>query len=213
MTTRDNQPSPVEDHAWPSQLPAHVTTDGERPRVQGFDLVGDLARHYDFGEFLVTALTGIPPNASWGRAVNMALVVLAGASVRQASVHAATIARRCGADDASVLATGLLGLVEEASWQLAQPQAAGTHDSAGFWEMLPEEVRSSVPRERTVEATALAVLTRSGLDAGIQSMMALCLARLPALVAEVCSVRSGDICGYPMRLPNFEYEQAEPDER
>ena len=173
MTTNDNALSTVEDHPWPSQLPAHVTMDGTPARVQGFDLVGDLARHYDFGEFVVTALTGNPPDASWGRAINMALIALAAASVRDASVHAATLARRCGADDASILATGMLGLVEEASWRVAGPNVEGGRDSSAFWNLLPEEVQSAVSPALTVEAMALAVLESVGLDAPIQRMMAL----------------------------------------
>lgn len=207
----EDSTSPVEDQPWPAKLPAFVTTDGERPRVRGFDLVDDLARHYDFAEFLVTALTGVPPTASWGTAVNMALVALSGASVRRASVHAATVARRCGADDSSVLATGLLGLIEEAASEVACA-SVGSRDACSFRDALPQEVRASVPEGPTVESVAFAVLEAAGLKTPLHRMAALCVARLPSLVAEASSVRAGDLQGYPMRLPNFEYQESPPDD-
>jgi len=209
----DDSTSPVDAHRWPTRLPAHVVAPDHPPRVHGFDLTGDLAQNYDFGEFVVTALTGTPPSNAWGVAVNMALIALGAAGVERASVHAATVARRCGADDASVLATGALGLAEEAVGEVSPRGRPPTEEGRAFFESLPTEVRMAIEGpNRATEDLALSILEGAGLTTRLQRMAAVCLAKLPTLVAEVSAVRRGDVQSYPMKLPRFSYEDSSSDD-
>ena len=65
----------------------------------------------------------------------IALVALADATVANASVHCATLARRCGADAKGALATGLVALAEEAEHVVAchgsEDPLASSQRSAG----------------------------------------------------------------------------------
>lgn len=217
MTESEGPPSsPVETNTWPKKLDAHVVSPGPPLRVHGYALCEDLARHYDFGEFLVTALVGTPPTPAWGEAVNMALVVLSGIGVERTATHVATLARRCGADDRSTLQTGFLGLVEEVSAEVsatAPVEPAPTSAALEFHRSLPDAVRSDLPSpESTLRRHALLVLSQAGLSTPMQQMVALSVARLPTLAAETMAVSGGDVRGYPMQLPKFEYQHAEQDE-
>lgn len=200
-------------NTWPDTLPAHVVSVEGPPHVHGYDLYGDLATHYDFGEYVITALTGSPPTAELGRAVNMALIALGATTVADASVHAATLARRCGANPKSTLATGLLTLAEEAEGFLEPGASPPLQDSnaaeAGlsFFRDLPRAIRDELGTAGpTVQSTAQAVLRLAGLDTPLQQLTAIVLARLPALAAETQAVMRGSVRDYPMQLPRFEYE-------
>lgn len=197
----------------PSRLPALVASTGEHPRVHGYDLHRDLAHNYDFGEFIVTALTGVTPNEAWGKAVNKALVLLASTSVQHAPVHAATLSRRCGSDERAVMAAGLLGLVEEAWFQLSEysegettNEVSATHDE--LFASLPDEVRGVLPKRSngSVEQLAHEILTAAGLESKLQRMAAVCIARMPILAAEAHATPPGDIRNYPIKLPTYEYD-------
>lgn len=209
MTDRDAPEGTVAANRWPSTLPAHVASPGDTPRVQGFALVDDLAAHYDFAEFLITALTGTPPSKAWGRAANVALVVLAGTSVADAAVHVATLARRCGADDSAALSAGLLTLAQQASQ--APPPTPPDDSAEALFRTLPQEVRDALGHPGT-DARALArrILSGAGLTSPMHLATALCIAQLPVLAAEVDAVGRGDVQGYPMQLPRYRYES--PDE-
>ena len=214
MSEPDAPPArPVEANSWPQKLDAHIVSPTEEPRVHGYSVRDDLARHYDFGEFLLTALVGIPPTPSWGQAVNMALIVLGGAGVDSAGVHVATLARRCGADDRSTLQTGLLGLLEEVSAELAHPSASAVTASAlEFYRSLPDDVQTTLGEPTSpLRPYALRVLAEAGLSSPMQQMVALSIARLPTLAAEAMAVPSGDVRGYPMQLPKFDYQPPSGD--
>lgn len=202
--------SSVESNEWPEKLPAHVVSEGT---LHGYDLYGDLALNYDFGEFVVVALTGTPPSRAWGRAANVALVILAHTTIAEASVHAATVARRCGADEKSTLATGLIVLTEEAAALVNDENRADDREAVQrTLAELPEEVRTHVGQHYTsVRTLALSILSAVGIKDPLQQMSAVCMARLPALAAETYAARPKDLRSYPMQLPRFEYEPPERD--
>lgn len=208
MSADEEPRGTVASHPWPTTLAAHVASAGPPARVHGYDLRRDLAVHYDFGEYLVLALTGRPPSAALGKAANIALIALADATVADASVHAATLARRCGADEKSTLATGLVALAEEAAHLLQTAQTSPPQGDAvvAFFATLPGEIQHALgePR-RTIAQTALAVLRLAGLDDPLQLQAALALARAPVMVAEALAVERGDVRDYPMQLPTFVY--------
>ena len=216
---------PVEAGHWPAQLKARVVSPGDAPRVQGFDVLGDLAAQYNFGEFVVIALTGHPPDRAVGAAVNTALVALGAVSIAEAPVHAASLSRLGGAPASVVLSTGMLGLAEQAEHQLAERQTAEHQtteaaqaltsspntDTATFLAALPRSVRAALQGKlSSVQDAALAVLVHAGLTTQMQQTAALCLARLPALAAEAAATPAGDLRSYPMRLPDFEYTEELP---
>ena len=209
--TNKQNTSSVESNEWPEKLPAHVALKG---MLYGYELNDDLAVNYDFGEFVVVALTGVPPSRVWGQAANIALVLLANATIADASVHAASVARRCGADEKSTLATGLIVLTEEAA-ALVRAEA-GPHDDpeavARVLASLPAEVREHIgTRHTSVKELALAVLASVGIENPLQQMSAVCMARLPILAAESNAARPKDLRSYPMQLPRFQYEPPERD--
>ncbi len=212
MSSQKNAPTgPVEAGPWPTRLPAHALTPGAVPRIHGYALHEDIAVHYDFGEYILLALTGRAPSQTWGHAVNLALTVLAASSVADAPVHAATLARRCGADARSVLSTGMSALAEEAFSLLHDDHGTTSEDSksaTALFEQLGDDVRAAVGSPpSSPRALALELLERAGLTDSLQRMAALCLARLPGLVAEARATSSGDVRTYPMQLPEFDYLQ------
>ena len=215
MTADKELEGTVATHAWPAKLASHVASAGRPVRVHGYDLHGDLAVHYDFGEYIVLALTGAPPPRQFGAAANIALVALADATVANASVHCATLARRCGADAKGALATGLVALAEEAEHVVASSEEPSQHESAAgeLFAALPEEVRRALGApSSTVRATAIAILRLVGLNDPLQLQAAVSLARMPVMVAETLAVERGDIRDYPMQLPRFDYQPPGVDE-
>src|SRR5262245_62268100 len=96
---------PIEDNPWPSKLTARVVSPGPRPVLHGYDVQGDLAQHYGFGEVLLLALTGTPPDAERGHDFDVALIFLAPISIAEAPVHAASLARLCRAAPSGLVGT------------------------------------------------------------------------------------------------------------
>lgn len=206
-----DRPGPVESQPWPQTLPAHVMSPGSPTRCHGYDVLGDLAQNYDFAEYLLVALTGKAPSQAWGRAANMALIVLGRVSVAHGSVHAATLSARCAAPPRTSLTIGALGLIEQSQAELDMPSkdtSPEESDAAPLWDGLPQSVREQIGSPpSSAHALALAILRGAGLHSDAQLLTALCIARLPALAAETEAVEAGDLRGYPMRLPEFEYTE------
>ena len=214
MTANRNRDprGPVEDGDWPESLPSHVATANEPRHVHGFALLTDLGRHYDFGETAFTILSGTPPSSEWGRAINLAFTALAGTSVAEAPVHAATLSRRCTAPPRTALAIGMLGLTEQADAAINcnGPEEEPDADARALWGELPATVRKTLGEPRGSATTlALTILRAAGLTSDVQLIAAISIARLPLLAAEVEAVPPGDLRGYPMRLPDFEYAETD----
>ncbi|MEJ7754572.1 MAG: hypothetical protein WKF38_05255, partial [Candidatus Limnocylindrales bacterium] len=102
---------PIEDTAWPAALVARVSDSAASPTLHGYAIETDLARHYRFGETMLLALTGVAPTEADGTAFEVAMIFASATDIRDAPVHAAALARLCGARPANALATGLVGLV------------------------------------------------------------------------------------------------------
>ena len=208
-STQQDPRGPVESGDWPERLPAHVVSPTVPCRVHGYALLDDLGRHYNFGETVFALLTGAPPEAPWGRAVNLAFTALLATTVADAPVHAATLSRRATAPSRAVLAIGMLGLAEQVDALIAQPNAEGDPDADALtlWSLLPSSVRTALGTPpRTAESLALTVLREAGLKCPLRLAAAVCMTRVPALAAEVAAVQPTDLRGYPMRLPDFQYE-------
>ena len=101
---------PLESGAvFPARLTARVVTAGARPSVHGYDVEGDLARHYQASDLLFLTLMGELPSAAISRAFSVALMFLGPVSVAHASTHAAVVGRLCGTPTSSVFGVAAIG--------------------------------------------------------------------------------------------------------
>jgi hypothetical protein len=104
---------PFDREPWPERLQAHVVSPaGAAPRMHGYDVAGDLARHYTMSEVAWLALRGELPTESQRAAFDTALILLAPTSVAQAPAHAAILSRIAGARPCATLGVAAVGLGE-----------------------------------------------------------------------------------------------------
>lgn len=220
---------PLDLAPFPETLSARVVTPGRRPRLHGYDVEGDLARHYDPTDILFLSLTGELPTTAASAALRVALTFLAPVSVAHASVHAAALARLCGTSCGSTIGIAAVGLAEQARVLLEEHAELlawlTTGDSA-----FPRRYTSADPDEHaatarlrdalsstglsvpellespTQAAALLCVLFRCGLTQAPQLAAAIVTARLPSTVAEAMTAKVADFNQYPINLPRYEYE-------
>jgi hypothetical protein len=222
-------PGPVEQHPWPEELRGNVVTPGARSRMHGYDVEGDLAKHYRFSDVVLLALTGELPSDEQSIAFDTAMTFLAPLSVAEAPTHAAVLASITGSRSSAILGVSAIALAERArtlvadSTPLLQWLAApgGTLD-ARFRDDAPGE-RESVQRLRDAlarrgvriaaldaslsrEAALVATLWFAGLTRPEQMEAALVTASLPGVVAEAPFHKVASFREYPMQLPPFRYE-------
>src|SRR5579862_485636 len=96
-------PGPVEQYPWPEELRGNVVTPGSRPRMHGYDVEGDLARHYRSSDVVLLALTGELPSDEQSIAFDVALTFLAPLSVAEAPAHVAALAHITGSRSSAIL--------------------------------------------------------------------------------------------------------------
>jgi hypothetical protein len=226
---------PIDVGLWPDTLTARVVDGGPAPRIHGYDVQADLARHYSFAELMLLSLTGEPPSPGAGRAFEIALAFLSPVSVAEAPVHAAGLARLIGADGTGVLASAAIGLAERARYLVAEHAVllewldAPEGEHPALLDAGSDEDREAVARLRaalaetnlessastrrpTLTAALLSVLHAVGLKTAAQLEAAITFAALPAAVAEALSVKPFAFFSYPMNLPAFRYvEEARDD--
>ncbi len=218
---------PVEAGSWPAELTGYAWTSEARPRLHGYELYGDLARHYGFAELVLISLRGEAPTQAEGRLFETLLMLLAPCSVGEAPAHVAVLARTLRARWPALAASAASALAEQAESIVDQ------HLEFLDWlgaptETLPTQARAQTDDER--EATRLVALSvapcgvplpvidedpspmalllaaayRCGLRDAEQLKPVLMVARLPAVLAEALR-RPGDLRGYPMDTPHFAY--------
>jgi len=88
---------PIEDQTWATQLQSHVVTPEASPRIHGYDVEGDLAKHYSFADTMMLCVLGEIPSDSKRRAIEIAMQFLAPMSIAHAPTHAGMLTRLCGA--------------------------------------------------------------------------------------------------------------------
>jgi hypothetical protein len=220
---------PIEDNEWPDQLKAHVVTAGAAPRVHGYLVERDLAKHYRFTDTALLALTGELPSEAEGAAFDVAMTFLGPLSVAEAPAHAAALARICGARSSAILAAAAITLAERArfivagcgkllDW-LAAPDdaldpalvAAGEEDRIAVDALRAALALRNVDievlaRPLSREAALVTTLWFAGLRRPEQIETALVMASLPSVVAEAHCHDVASFREYPMKLPPFEYE-------
>jgi hypothetical protein len=221
---------PLDVASFPETLSARVVTPGPRPRLHGYDVETDLARHYNPSDLLVLSLTGELPSAEASAALGIALMFLAPLSVAHASVHAATLARICGTTVGSTIGVAAIGLAEQTrvlldeheellAW-LASPNGsfpqrfraidpADQTATASLREALAETrfVAPALSEGPTRSAALLIVLFGCGFTQRAQLEIAIVTARLPTAVAEAMQVKVADFSLYATNLPRYQYQE------
>jgi hypothetical protein len=222
---------PIEDHPWPEELQGHVATVGESPRIHGYDVQGDLARHYSFAEVFLLTLIGDLPSKEQTAAFETAMTFAAPVSIAEAPAHAAALARICGARPTGVLGVGVLTLAERARSLIEQSAAVldwlRAHDNPNVPAPIAtnDEDRDAVAVQAlrsalaargvrievlehplSLDSAILATLWFAGLVRPEQLETALVLAWLPCVVAEAHAHPVASFRDYPMLLPPFVYE-------
>jgi hypothetical protein len=226
VTTR--LPGPLDDeNQFPDVIKARVVTVGANPRVRGYDVESDLARHYGTVDLTLLALTGELPSDVMRRAFEVASLFLAPLPVNEAATHAAMVAKLFGAKSTSVVAVAAIGVAEHARTVLDEhaplldalkakdaelpPQlhAQSDEDRAAVQhlrDVLPRELEvPALTQDPTRTAAVLAVLYACGLRRREQLEAAIVHARLPCVLAEALAERATNFANYPINLPHFSY--------
>jgi hypothetical protein len=215
--------------AFPERLTARVVTPGARPRVHGYDVEEDLARHYSPSDLLFLSTTGELPAPGPAAAFGVALVFLAPVSIAHASVHGASLARLCGATTSAVLGVTAIGLAEQArsllsahAPLLAWLDARNGPLPAAFLAENADE-RAAVARLRGAlseigfagvdlepcpsrDAALLMLLHSLGIRRASQLEAVVVAARFPTAMAEALAGKTVNFNHYPINLPRYEYE-------
>jgi hypothetical protein len=221
------QRGPIEDLPWPSVLTARVVDCGSPTRLYGFAVHADLAKHYRFSDVIYLTLTGELPTDVHSRWFCVALTLLSPARVNEAPAHAAMLARLCGSRTSGVIATGAVALAEQARFLLHEHaellewlihprdqlpvgfRAADDGERAEVAAVLDALGSEAAKKIRTADPSLvslfLCVLVECGIVSHERLEAAICIARLPCVIAEALAARPGDFRGYPMNLPSFEY--------
>jgi hypothetical protein len=223
---------PLEDGAFPERLLARVVTPGAVPRLHGYDVEDDLARHYGPSEIVLLALTGELPTPDQAKILEIAFAFLAPVSVAHASTHAAVLARLCGTSTSSIVGTAAIALGEQArslvhehvdllGWLKSpegdlpmQYKAVCSEDHEAVLRMYRAlQERSLTVRGLTQGPTRTAALVlalyASGLRRPERIEAAIVIARMPAVVAEALAERPTNFAKYPINLPRFSYEESQ----
>jgi hypothetical protein len=218
---------PIESREWPSELIAHSSPADQR-RLFGYDVERDLSAFYRFSDIIFLSLRGELPDEARSRAFEIALCFAAPLSVADAPVHAAVLARLCGAREGGVFSTAALTLAEHAATQLSETNAALIARDLSESGPLPEALRARDDAERnsvaslgrllegvldvpvlreepTLEVALVAVLRRCGFISTFEITSVLVLARLPVTLAEASRTKPGEFGTYPIDTPHFEY--------
>ncbi len=219
---------PLESATFPETLSARVVTPGDSPRLHGYDVEADLARHYDPTDVLFLSLTGELPGPEVSAALRAALTFLAPVSIAHASVHAASLARLCGTTTSSTIGVAAIGLAEQArvlldehaellSWletrdgPLPERYRARGDDDRASTERLRLAIADTglqvaeLAEDLSRDAALLTVLYRCGLRQRKHLEAAIVSARLPTAFAEAASKKTVAFAHYPINLPRYRY--------
>jgi hypothetical protein len=222
---------PLESGEFPEQLTARVITPGAKPRVHGYDVEGDLARHYGATDLVLLSLTGELPSDAARAAFEVAWLFLAPVSVAHSGPHATVLARLCGATTSSMLGVAAIGLAEQARELVTEHEELFSCLRSKA-QLLPTRYQSQEPAARasverlqralfgsglvvpvlkqspTRDAALLSVLFACGLKRATQLQAAIVLARLPSALSEGFAERATNFGNYPINLPPFVYEES-----
>jgi hypothetical protein len=210
---------PIEARSWPTTLEAFAVDTSGPPRLHGYDVEEDLARHYRFTDAVYLALTGELPDDARSRAFEIALTFLLPVSVAEGPVHATVLAGFCGAPPSGILSTAAVTLADGAmdvieadvAGDLPEHLVACTPEEAAsvarlraqLGDLIDVPLLAQSPRR---ELALVSVLRACGLSTPLQLATAMALARIPCAVAEAAPRAAQDFVEkYPLDTPPFEY--------
>jgi len=220
---------PLDDRPWPEDLAGRVATPGPAPRIHGYAVEDDLARHYRFLDSAYLCAVGELPSEGASRALDVVCQFLLPTPVSEGPAHAAVLARTCGADLSATLSVAAIALAEQTracleghdAWLrwLSDPQG---DPPAEFLSEAPQD-RASVERLAlalapsgihiavlqqlpTRMASMLAVLHGCGLRTAEQLAPFIVMAKLPCVMAEAHATALASFLDYPIHLPAFQPE-------
>ncbi|RMH42518.1 MAG: hypothetical protein D6689_07960 [Deltaproteobacteria bacterium] len=222
------EPGPLETYPWPERLAARVVAPGPAPRVHGYCVQADLARHYAFGEALYLCITGSLPDARVARAFDVAMWFAGPVAIAHGAVHAAALAHLVDARDSAVAGTAAIALAEATSAELddladllawldapagplpacAVATAAGDRDGVARLRraLAPTGVRpAALDRDPSLRAAVVATLHACGVATRAQLHTALTLARLPFCLAEATAGPRRTLRACAMNVPPVRY--------
>lgn len=223
---------PFDREAWPERLTARVVSPGPEPRIHGYAVAADLARHAGIADVAWLTVRGELPSAEQRAAFEVAIVLLTPVHLGQAASHAAYLSRIGGATTPATVAIGAVGLgelsrherTELEPWQAwlaggaigEVPDCARAHDAspdalaAQRW--LDGQLRTWLGPRAGLPATPLtrvacahAILHQLGLTDPLALDALTTWARLLAVTAEAAFARIGGVRQYPARLPDYQY--------
>jgi len=212
---------PLESSPWPSALEAHaVSLEGE-VCLHGYEVESDLAAHYRFSDLVYLAVKGELPDDRRSRAFEVALIFALPLSVAEAPIHAAALARICGARQGGVLSVAGRALAARAEDTVRRYLPALKGEPSSPSAPVADGDAASVARLRALlegvldvpllaggpsrDLALLAVLWECGLRTESELVQVMTIARLPSAVAESSKRRPLDFASYPTDNPPLDY--------
>ena len=191
--------SPFDRASWPDKITAKVVEPGENPRLHGYDIQGDLAKHYRWSEAFFLSLTGELPKDEFAPALDIALIFLSSISVNEAPAHAAVLAGFCGTPTNTATSIVAITLAEQARTIIARylkekgQRAVSPRPPEQLTPMQQRLAEIGLPVAMAgdydnMAFAALSVLENCGLSKPGQLEAAWVMARLPVALAEASIV-------------------------
>jgi hypothetical protein len=211
-----------------TRLDARVVDEsGSDARIHGYEVTGDLSRHFSFSDVLLLSLTGEEPDEHKSKAFGRALIALTPISVASAPCHVGALAHLVSRSYASSIAAASIVLAEHASTcvkerrclldylrgsdgaypnRLRVPDAPACHaDLLALLVSHSDVARQPWFGELDRLSALLAVFHECGLHQDWQLESALFTAWCPCMMAEIGTRGADPLESYPINVPRFKY--------
>ncbi len=204
---------PIEAATWPNVIPSNLLDGRGRVRLQGYDVVDDLSRHYSESEIFFALLGGRFPTRRELEYLELAFAVaIVTLTPGHASIHGGKLARLTRARPAAIAGAAATIASDEAQ-RLAESvvDARPKKSLLLHLERSPRAFVAAETRTRSVRARNATQLLRgllefAGLEVSVNNVLQVVLrARLPVILAEVFYADAISFKDYPMRVPDYEY--------
>lgn len=203
----------------PNKFSARVVQPGAAPRVHGYGVDDDLARHHSSGSVVYLCLTGELPEPPLARRFERAMICLAPVHVGEAPAHVAVLSRVVGSSVGGLLSTAAAAAAEEARTEIEAHQELFAWLARGAGPLPSQYVEPPCARVPLMLAgmdaeqllptaprtAALGLLWLSGITDPERIAAAMFLARLPCAIAEGLAQPHRGSYTYPILRPEIRY--------